>query len=265
MNQNSGNMRKVWVFTVMMLLCSGLSAQLITREDAPSVLRFGTRPLAGNYGVFLGPSIFGIADLIRTTGDVGANTFLLGLPMINVKYYKTDDIEWRLGIQMANEKTRLVGESDTTLPDIGNQKELLSESIFRLTPAITRHFSKKNIMDVYMGGGIVLGMNGYREITEFDNLNSRAISQTVFVGGFSFIMGMQAFIADLPVAVGIEYGISALGHYGMQYKISEMNAGKEQLYYMDDLNDLNQYYKLKVKNFMMGNDLRITLSYFFFR
>lgn len=248
-----------------MLMATALSAQITTREDAPSVLRFGTRPMAGNYGVFIGPSIFGIVDLVKSTENVGQNTFLLGLPMINVKYYKTDDVEWRLGIQMANEKTRLVGEPDTTLPIIGNQKEVLSESVFRLTPAITRHFSRKNIMDVYMGGGVMLGLNGYRDVVEFNNLNSRAISQTVFVGGFSFIMGMQAFIADLPVAIGIEYGISAMGHCGMQYKVSEMIGGTEQLYYMNDLNDLNQYYKLRVKNFMMGNDIRLTLSYFFFR
>lgn len=258
-------MKKIVLFAVSMLMVNVLSAQITTREDAPSVLRFGTRPLAGNYGVFIGPSIFGLADLAKSTENVGQNTFLLGLPMINIKYYKTDDVEWRLGIQMANEKTRMVGEPDTTLPIIGNQKELLSESVFRLTPAITKHFSRKNIMDVYMGGGIVFGLNGYRDVIEFNDLNSRAISQTVFVGGFSFIMGMQMFIADLPIAVGVEYGISALGHYGMQYKVSEVNAGKEQLYYLNDLNDLNQYHKLKVKNFMMGNDLRLTLSYFFFR
>ncbi len=234
-------MRKILLFACGLLITSVLSAQIITRDDAPSVLRFGTRPLAGNYGVFIGPSIFGIIDLAKSTENVGQNTFLLGLPMVNVKYYKTDDIEWRLGIQMANEKSRLVGEPDTTLPIIGNQKELLSESVFRLTPAITKHFSKKNIMDVYMGGGVALGWNSYRDLTEFNDLNSRAISQNVIVGGFSFIMGLQAFIADLPIAVGVEYGISALGHYGLQYKIKEMNAGKEQIYYMADLNDLHQY------------------------
>lgn len=248
-----------------MLITTALSAQITTREDAPSVLRFGTRPQAGNWGAFIGPSVFGIIDLAKSTENVGQNTFLLGLPMVNLKYYKKDDVEWRLGIQMANEKSRLVGEPDTTLPVIGNQKELLSESIFRLTPAITKHFSKKNIMDVYIGGGIVLGWNAYRDATEFNDLNSRAISQSVLVGGASFIMGLQAFIADLPIAIGIEYGISALGHYGMQYKISEMNAGKEQIYYMTDLADLHQYNSLKNKNSFLGNDVRITLSYFFFR
>lgn len=258
-------MKKIALLAVTMLIFNVLSAQITTRLDIPSELRFGTRPVAGNYGVFIGPSVFGIVDLVKSTQNVGQNTFLLGLPMINVKYYKTDDVEWRLGIQMANEKTRLVGEPDTTLPIIGNQKELLSESVFRLTPSITKHFNRKNIMDVYAGGGVVFGLNGYRDVVEFNDLNSRAISQTVFVGGLSLIMGMQLFIADLPVAIGFEYGISTLGQYGTQYKVSEVIAGKDQLYYLNDLNDLNQYHKLKVKNFIMGNDIRLTLSYFFFR
>ncbi len=258
-------MRKLLTFTVAMFITFGLSAQLSTRENVPSVLRYGTRPQAGNYGLFIGPSVFGIIDLIKTTGSVGANTFMLGLPMVNFKYYKTDDLEIRLGIQMANEKTKLVGEPDTSLAVVGNQKELLSESVFRLTPAFAKHFGKQNMLDVYMGLGLVLGRNGYKDELEVDDKNSRAISQGVLVGGFSYIIGLQAFIADLPVAIGLEYGISALGHYGLQYKVTEVNAGTEQIYYLANLGDLHQYKSLKHKNFFLGNDLRITLSYYFFR
>lgn len=242
----------------------GLSAQLTTREDIPSVLRYGTRPQAGNYGLYIGPSVFGIVDLLRND-NIKQSTFLLGLPLVNIKYYKTDNLEYRLGIQMANEKSKLVGEPDTTTVGL-LFKNKLSESVFRLTPAVVKHFGKQNLLDVYMGAGIVLGRDFWLQDKEFDAKNSMAISQNVIVSGFSFIIGLQTFIADLPVAIGLEYGISALHNLGLQYKVTEVVNEEKQVYYLEDKNIVaDKYTSLKNKNFLLGNDLRITLSYYFFR
>ncbi len=256
-------MRKILALATVMLFAMSLSAQLTTREDIPSVLRYGTRPLAGNFGLYVGPSIFSILDLTRAD-NIKQSTFLLGLPLVNIKYYKSDILEYRLGIQVANDKTKLVGEPDTSTVGL-LYKNRLSESVFRLTPAVVKHFGKQNLLDVYMGAGIVLGRNYWLEDKEYDPKNSMTVSQNVIVSGFSYIIGLQTFIADLPVAIGLEYGISALHNFGLQYKVTEVINEVKQVYYLETNGTTDKYTSLKHKKFLLGNDLRITLSYYFFR
>lgn len=234
--------------------------QLSVRENIDStVLRMGTRPQMGNYGLFIGPSLSTIVDLAGFSEDYD-EVVLVALPLMNLKYYKTNRMEWRFGLQLANMKDALKGEENNTST---KAKEKYSETVFRLTPGMAYHFSPRNMLDVYMGGGLVVGCNAYTKKSEYGDSYTN-VSQMSIVGGFNGYVGLQAFIADLPLSVGIEYGISALADYGMKYKHKVSSGGDEQVYYTTDRDGRETPYKtLNNKASIIGTDVKITFSYYF--
>jgi len=253
---------KLAVIAVLLIASNMSFGQLSTRENiSGSVLITGTRPQAGDYGLYVGPSIFSAIDLIKTNQNYDELSYL-GIPLINFKYYKSNRAEWRLGVQLYNKKTKLSG--DVSSSSSGPVLEKESETAFRLTPAFAYHFSEKNILDVYAGGGLVLGMNSMSNKLEMDSDDYSYVSQNSLVGGLNLFIGLQRFVADLPLSIGIEYGISALAYYGLKYKHEINTAGNTQVYYTENTDGSGtQYDSLKNNESLIGTDFRLTLSYYF--
>ena len=128
-------------------------------------------------------------------------------------------------------------------------------------------------MDVYAGVGIPVGTDKHKietrwEDTDTGDFMENSIQKSTIVYGFTLFFGFQAFIADLPMAIGIEYGISSLTHSGLeyQYEVDQKigTSSSNQTYYTKDDNGWgNTYKELKYKESEIGGEIRITLSYFF--
>jgi hypothetical protein len=259
------------IYSLFFIGLLGLSfpaqAQLSEREDNPSVLKTGTRPVAGNFGLFIGPTFSEISEMINK------NINVRGLPIVNIKYYFTDNVAGRVGIQYYKTKQKL--EGDLAEDEIGFTIDNETNTFFRLHPGVAYHFSPRNILDAYVGVEIPFGTENHKvtQRTEYNtedqsgDFSEAAVTKSTFVYGYNFFIGLQAFIADLPFAIGLEYGISGLRHTGLQYKVEESESfggnSESMTYYTKDNTTLTKYSDLKYSQFVGGADLRFTFSYFF--
>ena len=86
-------------------------------------------------------------------------------------------------------------------------------------------------------------------------------------------IGIQAYLGNLPLALGVEYGISSMFH-GRQRTKHVFDDGKtEQTYYTPALDPKkmeemgisagDMYDNLKASQGQIGNQFRLTLTYYF--
>lgn len=231
-------------------------AQLSTRENVPGVIRTGTRPQAGNWGIYIGPSVTEVLDM------VDKKVSWRGVPLVNLKYYQTDRLEWRLGLLFnktrEKEKGKLIDDGD-------NVEKVDMESYNRIMPGVAYHFSPQNVVDVYVGGYLPIGLDRNKIIEKNGNLKNE-VSQSIFAIGLEAFIGLQWFIADLPVSFGIEYGFSGLLQNGLRKKHVVSDGETTQTYYTSANEKDKRYYdSLKRNKFEFGNDCRVSISYYFKR
>src|SRR5574344_2544185 len=204
-------MKKILMITLLSLMGQVTFAQLSTRTNAePYNFKVGTRTTEETCGLYVGPSFSEIKDM--TDNKVNWR----GLPYLNFKYYKTDKLVYKIGIQLYSKSESLSGEqeiSNSTIETKGSN----SETYFRLSPGVEYHFNSNNLLDVYTGAFLPIGYDHFGLTNEAGDYKNN-ITQTPFVFGLGGYIGLQTFIADLPLAIGLEYGLSYYGRFGMQYK-----------------------------------------------
>ncbi|MBO5853885.1 MAG: hypothetical protein J6Q61_04030 [Bacteroidales bacterium] len=257
-------------FIVMILILIGsapVMAQLSEGEPYSRTIRTGNRPGAGDWGLFIGPSFSEIGQMFDY------ETTWRGLPLVNVKYYTNDNFELRCGIQASSLTYNMSGSyyeydyyADEYVLKQNSISQKDSEYLFRLTPGIARHFSPTNVLDVYVGASLPFGVNGVKYINEINGQGHDSSERNSFELGVGAYIGLQCFVADLPVAIGFEYGLSAVKFFGQKYKNTITDEeGKEQVYYTTspDYGWSTQYSELKRTKGEAGADLRFTISYFF--
>lgn len=224
-------MKKVFL---LLALCCGVvaaDAQITTGQNTSKVIRTGNRAQQGNFGLYLGAT----TDMFRkfTDGDIKFNA----LPLINLKYMYTDNVEARLGIEWWK---------STETVDASSKSESWEKS-YMFYPGIAYHFNNKNLLDVYVGGELPLGFGskGY-------DSGSNDVSATNFNIGLGAFIGLQAYIANLPVAVGVEYGVSML-----RSSVSDGRLTKDGMTIDQVTKDLDN------TKFKLGHQARFTLTYYF--
>ncbi|HIZ86651.1 MAG TPA: hypothetical protein IAC03_00595 [Candidatus Coprenecus pullistercoris] len=256
-------------------------AQISTGEPSSKVIRTGNRAEAGDFGLYLGLTSTMVGDWIN------GETRLEALPLINFKYMMTDHAEWRLGLELYKTSSRSVGELNEVientsylLPSTSNS----STSNAMLYPGFAWHFSSKNILDVYVGAEMPLGWDSSTEYFESGVLephenaggveqpglmkiiSSEKITKRSFVIGIGAFIGLQAYIADLPLALGVELGVSSRFDTGLKYKHTTTQTGSDtQTWYTSALNaeDLQQYKNLNARTGEITGQARLTLTYYF--
>jgi hypothetical protein len=161
---------------------------------------------------------------------------------------KSDNIEYRLGIEW--------WKKSTSSKDKRGDKSIessLSESSFMFYPGLAYHFNNKNLLDVYVGGELPIGIAG----ASYDTGDTDEGATNFRVGLGAFI-GLQAYLANLPIALGVEYGIST--------QLSTVSNGTLT---QDGMTmDMNNGYNGVMKDYsttkwMLGHQVRFTLSYYF--
>lgn len=138
----------------------------------------------------------------------------------------------------------------------------------RFYPGVAYHFSPNNILDIYGGAELLFGWNKEKDQVLYDDKYSGgagSMTSTQFGGGL--FIGLQAFIADLPVAVGIEYGFHGYGNHGLKYK-QETEDGDVYQINPDMFKNINVEggaKKMGASTSNFGQQVRFTISYYFNR
>jgi len=260
------------------------TAQLSDRVNNPTTLRVGTRPIQGNMGVYFGMSYNDIKDLVENQNNFEYS----GIPLVSLKYYVTDRWVARLGFQTYKESQIIKGEVDPALSPRYYTERNYTDIVQRylLSPGVEYHFASTNLLDIYAGGIIPFGVrteeftDDYRYATGEYQLHKR--TKKTFAYGYEIFIGLQAFVADLPLAFGLDFGAAGLGYLKDKYKHEYYaNIGgitSEQIYYttekdpanVDDPNanggtGLIKYRDLTSQDFKLDGNVRFTISYFFNR
>lgn len=273
-------MKKFFVVMACLAFAGALQAQSLLTKGNPYAtnVRTGNRPGAGDWGLYIGPSFSELSDIVASygflnfPGTLGTLEFLRGFPLVNVKYYSSDNLEFRGGIQYYKFGARANGTEIKPLADPTKDYEhsaKLTESYFRLIPGMAYHFSPRNVLDVYTGVSVPLGFEGYTEKDEYTGANwAGAVNNTYhksLVVGLEAFIGLQAFVADLPLSIGLEYGLSGMFRTGMKEKHEIMDAtGTIQTTYSDLLFGGTEVYSdLKANSGVFGSDIRLTITYYF--
>lgn len=262
------NRIKLLLIIILAALNLNLFSQLSDRVNSPSTFKVGTRPLAGNMGLY-----FGLAyDEIEYWFDNDID--YTGLPLVSIKYYVSDKLVGRVGFQVSKKSEITKGLVDPLVDGSSlterNQVDITSKFVF--SPGVEYHFKSSNILDVYVGAVIPFGWNAEEFVNDSRyetgeySLYTRTLNSITF-GGEGFA-GLQAFIADLPLAMGFEFGVSGKAHLDTDYKhVSKTLLGgitTDQTYYTADKDAMGVKYRdLTSQDFKLQGNIRITITYFF--
>lgn len=263
-------MKKIHIVVLVLLVfcTTSLFAQLSDRVNSPSTFKVGTRPVMGNYGLFFGLAYNELEYWFEN--DLEYN----GLPIVSLKYYATDNNVWRIGFQTSTTKEILKGTVDPFVNGGTLEEKKLIDNTSRVTfyPGYERHFTSSNILDVYMGVLVPFGWNRDKFVDEesYDNndYDNYSRTRTSITYGLEAFVGVQAFVADLPLALGMDFGAAAMGHLLNRYKHDISTrvgfATTEQTFYtVDDTGGGTRYESLNNRDYQLQGNIRLTLTYFF--
>jgi hypothetical protein len=284
-------MKRISVFLgllVALTFSTKVEAQLSDRINNPSTIKAGARPVAGNFGFFLGLGLNQIEDITSEQTKVEN-----AIPLINVRYYLSDDLVLRAGIAVWKRSRILEGEIDTSSA-IGNRfpggqgvgdkyehREVDAYTLLNL--GIEKHFKPSNLIDGYVGASLPLGYTrgalytnrGVDGSTDFFTEETTRLS---FVYGAEVFVGLNAFVADLPLAFGIEFGFRGLGVRGDKFKTeyegSDGGVGYSGEFYTNNIDDFEnqtvqaeadnvEFSSLTARTFDTEGMIRLSINYYF--
>ena len=231
-------------------LCMGFvtaTAQITTGKSSAQVVRTGNRAEAGNFGLYLGAT----ADMFRNLVNID-EAELKALPLINFKYMVNDNVEARLGLEWWTMSTgnKVSGENASGDYKTKHKNKETSKYFY---PGIAYHFSNSNLLDVYVGAELPIGWEStvVKDFADSEALdyNTKTVTRDFNIGLGAFV-GLQAYVANLPLAVGVEYGISSLKTVSSNKYVTD----EEQEYKPE---------RRKVNTWNVGHQARLTLTYFF--
>lgn len=289
-------MKRIFTYLGLALLAiastTDVSAQLSDRINNPSTFRTGTRPVAGNFAFYLGMDMDQISEIFSDEEDVDVKT---AVPLINLRYYKTDDLVLRAGFTIWKKKRVLEGEIDTLAASIANPFSLAGQgvgSFYEHTETegyglfhigFEKHFKSSNMLDGYVGVTLPFGYSTGKDITnkgtdyssDYEKVTGKRFG---IVYGYELYFGINTFVADLPLSIGAEMGVRGLGFTSNQYNYDVEGSvggiaysGSYSTNNIDDFEDtaaqttadaLN-FSSLKTKEFDTKGLLRFTIAYYF--
>jgi hypothetical protein len=288
---------KKTLLVITLLAVGGSSAfaqGLSTRENEAIVAKLGARPVAGDAALNFVIPLVGLNNNDGTQAGLFNGNALASGDLLTFKWYHTDDLVIRAGIRLYADNDNISADvlNDATFSEIpeggvSSVKVSNRNRQYLIALGAEHHFTNSNIFDVYTGLDVMVGMNKEKEFTETEYLNidgtlqdvvtrdlmSRTTNSTVF--GLGWVVGWNTFIAQLPISVGIEYGLSAKWILGGKTKVVEERDVNNQNalesysveYYEDDALPGNIYSDMKKNQFNMdtNQNVRLTFNFYFTR
>ncbi len=234
-----------------LLLCAVLGcgligqAQITTGENTAQTIRTGNRAEAGDFGLYLGAT----TTHFQSIGD--KDTQFAALPLINFKYMTTDNLEMRLGFEWWSK----TNSNSNTVEDKTSKGSDRTTSIM-FYPGVAYHFNKSNLLDVYVGAELPIGGGANANAAKFDGkeVEDATYSANRFEIGVGAFIGLQAYICNLPLAVGLEYGFNVRNCHVSNGVLSADDFTFTDYSYAKDQSS---------NSFVLGNQARLTITYFF--
>lgn len=284
------------VITLLALGGSSAFAQgLSTRENEAIVAKLGARPVAGDAALNFVLPIVGLNNNDGSQAGLFNGNLLGSGDLLTFKYYHTDNFVLRAGVRLYADNDRLSGDTfenedyGITLGegDLSSLEMINQDRSYVLALGVEHHFSNSNIFDVYTGADLLLGFNKNRETTEREYMNidgslQDRVTRDLFTSqtnstviGLGWVIGWNTFIAQLPISVGIEYGLSMKWILGGKTKITEerdvnnsntVNQFSVE-YYEDNAAPGVMFSDLSRRDFNMdtNQNVRLTLNFYFTR
>ena len=270
-------MKKIILLSALLGLYSHIvDAQALTeRVDDATIYKMGNRPTQGTKVINFG------LNLNDTQGDLFSkyNLFQKG-NLLNAKYFISDRTAIRGGLRISQQSSHSSGNIDTSITGMSETSNSLKEATknFAIVPGVERHFAYSNFFDVYVGGDLYMGYNRTRSLENhdysdgfYDHKNSRTTTPQLGLGG---VIGLNVFVLDLPISVGLEYGLMGIWNMGGKTHVTEgINdplGTRTNNYYTQNNDptgnpDGNAYSKLKKgsSNIDTNNNLRVLLNIYF--
>ncbi|MES2764157.1 MAG: hypothetical protein V4677_18210 [Bacteroidota bacterium] len=281
-------MKKSVLMIAMAFGVSTAFAQLSTRENDETVIRYGARPKAGDMAFVLGTAIANDSGMVAKLFSGNA---LQSGNILTYKYYATDDIVIRAGLRFYNQNLTVKGtgldssaQYDPTqavnLPPYNNLSDMKTKTVdrmYEIVPGVEKHFLASNIFDAYIGADLYLGFGSEKSTNNFNYKNGdksliQRKTNTTNVG-VGLVSGFNVFIGNLPVSLGLEYGWNAKWTFGGLTKTKEdVTVGTTsytQEYKQDNSATTGssdaKYSKLKRREFNANTnqDVRVVLHIYF--
>lgn len=286
-------MKKNVLLVALALSAGSAFAQLSTRENDAVNVMLGARPGSGDLALTFAMDLNNDPD---KKADLYSGNLLNAGDLLTVKYYLSDNIALRAGIRLTKLSEKAEGAfSDSSFYYDTFQatfERSTSEREYVFVPGIEYHFSNSNIFDVYAGGDLFVGLGSQRTVNdmEWDNgdFTKVATRKNTNVYGLGGVIGFNVFIAQLPISLGLEYGLNAKWTRGGQTRVnredritnvSNVQEDFDTEYYLDEDYDpanvdpvigvpgsgQDQYSDLKMKQFGMdtNQNVRLTLNIYF--
>lgn len=260
------------LFIAMFILIAGqqANAQLSERVNNPSTFRLGTRPVQGNWGFSIAYTYNELDSMMKDA------TIESSIPLIGIKYYISDDLALNFSVKTYKKSTTYSGDIDAD-NDLASRNHYENKDVTvknYIMVGVEKHFLASNVLDPYFGANVILGY--YREtkgsLTEYSNGDKSGAMKSRFsmLYGYELFIGVQAFIADLPLSIGAEAGITGYGLTSDKYKTESTNtvAGVQNdvTYYTANADNgpiQTQFSSLSASRYVGASLIRFKLNYYF--
>ncbi len=278
-------MKKITLILALILTVSiGAFSQLTTREVASQSVLLGNRPQAGDAALQFVIPIIDMSANDGTQAGLYSGNLLTSGDMLTFKYYNTEDVVYRAAIRIFADNDKTNGnELDSTDTYVFPESDILSDftinSTFRefnIAGGIEKHFSSTNFFDVYIGGEALVGLGkdaGRNDYTFANGDYSKTTTKTnTKIVGIAGVVGFNMFVAELPISLGLEYGLSGKWIFGGATKVNEdsqigSTTTSAEYYQQTDyiLGRSRNYSKLKNRQFNMetNNNIRLNIHIYF--
>lgn len=236
--------------------------------NKPTKVLTGALPQADDWGIF----VFSQVDDEGNT-DYG---------IVNIKSYITNKLVLRAGVFMDRQSEVITGEGNIELGSpLKSFDYRYRQNEFELSGGLEYHFHPRNIFDTYFGLSGVLGLDGSRRVFSETQFNEDFVTSTItsnnFIYGFDAFLGFQFGVADLPIFIGLEYGVVGRGRafqtlgYEVESSIGGVSTVEEYEVidgeYYNNLNLANiagqPFESLTARSSQFNQVFRLTLSYYF--
>jgi hypothetical protein len=188
--------------------------------------------------------------------------------------YKSSSLAFRAGIKLYKESESASGDLIDLLTDTdnGSYEYKQNDREYIIAPGIEKHFNASNIFDVYTGLDLFVGFGKYTEIQNQtyanDDFDNYKLSSTNLVLGVGPVVGVSVFIAQLPVSLGLEYGVNikysteGKDHYETESRVGGVTSSQD--YYTSNVIP-GTYSKLKQSSMGINTNenVRIVLNIYF--
>ena len=261
------------LLTALFLIANQSFAQLSTRANEAEIVKLGARPVAGDMCFSLSYPI-----LRGTTFGLQINKNIVQYnDFITYKYYFTDKLVGKIGLMFWKSRARTAGTTvDTALLAVASNDLMVNDRQYSIVPGVEQHFSVGNIFDIWVGGNLNLGLGKNSDINNVEYVNGDYFNYTqkrsttlVGVGG---AIGVNVFIAHLPLSIGLKYNFNSDWTFGGKWKVAESTkvgiTETDKEYFIQDedargIADPLQYDKLKRNLWDTNQEVRVVLNVYF--